>query len=134
MEQGEVFYSARHKFEDGSISPKLLLLLNAPNKSSTCLFCLTTTKQRRRNAASGCHHDNSESYFTIEAKSDFFIDKTWILFSTIEEYTYSDVLTEHFRSNNLELKGKITNNLLGAILNCLKSSKDITKYQLKLIT
>lgn len=133
MDKGGIYYSHQHEFEDGGISKKFLILLNNPDTSGTYIFTLTTTKGRNRKSTAGCHHDRTENYFVIDNETDWFnADKTWVLFSTLTMLNPGDILAETFKGN-LKKKSQLKQNTFNTILNCLKTSQDISGHMIDII-
>ena len=105
--------------------------MNEPLAGEPYLVLLTTSKQKFRKNISGCHF--TEGYYAISKGVDFF-DKpmTWVLFNTLQEYTIKEELEESWNGNFIT-KAILKDTTLRAIINCLKKSNYITKYQASLL-
>lgn len=131
MRRGEVVYCPQYKFSDGSEDDKLLINLNDPAPGEPYLIILTTSQPYTRVKKEGCH-SNLGYYVILKGKDFFDKEMTWILFSTIKEYTFKEELRESFKGN-FETKGFLKNETVNAIINCLKCSNYITIYQASLL-
>jgi len=130
MKKGEVAYCPRYQFANGTVSDKLLINLNNPLDQDPYLVLLTTSKQKFRKNNPGCH--SAQGYYLISKDVDFFNEDTWVLFHTLREFTLKDELKESW-SNNLKIMQPLKDTTLRAIINCLKQSNYITKYQMLLL-
>ena len=131
MKEGEIVYSKKYTFPDGSISDKFIINLNDPQPNEPYLILLVTSKQYFRETKPGCH--SSVGYYVIPEKVDYFDrDITWVLFNTLKEFTLEEELRESW-NYNFVTKAHLKPATLRAIINCLKQSDWITKYQASLL-
>ncbi|VAW14687.1 hypothetical protein MNBD_BACTEROID05-1227, partial [hydrothermal vent metagenome] len=71
--------------------------------------------------------------FVIDNETDWFnADKTWVLFSTLTMLNPGDILAETFKGN-LKKKSQLKQNTFNTILNCLKTSQDISGHMIDII-
>ncbi len=131
MRKGEVVYCPKYIFPDGGQDDKLIINLNDPAPGEPYLLLLTTSQQHLKIYKEGCHPN--DGYYAIPKHKDFFDkDMTWILFSTLREFTLKVELRESWKGN-LETVGFLKDVTLRAIINCLENSNFITSYQSSLL-
>lgn len=130
MQKGDIIYCPKYKFDDGSESDKLLINLNTPALGEPYLILLVTSKQKFRKNRSGCH--SAEGYYVIPQRTDFFNTDTWVLFETLREIDLKEELRENWNRNFIT-QATLQENTIRAIVNCLKDSSMVTKYQVSLL-
>lgn len=130
MNRGDILLSPRHEMPGGE-ADKYLIVLNPPSASKPFLAVPTTKQPRGRLASHGCNA--FDGYFFISAGTDWFPLPTWVLFRFIAEYDGLRVLQE-IQKGNLKPHGKIKDELMNAIINCIKAGFDISQYHKQLIS
>ena len=130
MKRGEVISRKDFKFSNGSITEKLLIVLNEAGPNRPHLLLFTTSKKWRRKDIPGCH--SKDNYYVIPKDTDWFNSMTWVLFDLIIEYDFSKELQEHFQGK-LITETILRENTIRSIINCLKLSEDVSPYQLSLL-
>ena len=130
MHKGTILYHQAFQFQNGEVSKKLLIILNAPQKDEPYLCCKTTSKQKYNIDREGCH--SSKNIYVINPNTDWFKEKTWVQFHELYEFEASKFLKDHF-DGKLEVKGTLKANTIAAIINCVKRSEDVSIYHLTLL-
>lgn len=132
LNKGTILYHKAFKFYDSEIGQKLLIILNTPdlNKQEPYLCCKTTSQQKFNIDKEGCH--SNKNIYVLNANYDWFQERTWVQFHELYEFDRKKFLQEHF-NGNLEVKGKLRENTIKAIINCIKRSDDVSSYHLMLL-
>lgn len=135
MERGDVFLSPQHEFDDGGQSPKLLILLNDPQKTNSYVFVLTTSQRNRKIDRPGCYsNDRGTGYYVVQKGNDWFeFDYTFVLFHTIKVLSMADVLKESLEKGNLKHMARLKEITMRSIINCMSNSPHVAGYKVDLI-
>lgn len=133
MKRGEIYLSPKFLCMDGEVAKKYVIALcDCTTKEPACVVKTTSVEKPWRFEPEGCFLKPKRAYYAIPAKRDWFPLKTYVQFDEIHEYTIGKIRVES-QSNNLIKQGQLSEQILNAILNCVKHSKDISPYHLKLI-
>lgn len=130
MNKGTIFFHKKFKFKDGGVGEKLLIVLNEPKKNESYLFCKTTSRSKFNLEHQGCYSD--KNIYILNADHDSFQKKTWVQFHELYEANATDLLRARF-DGDLEVKAQLRIETINALVNCIKRSDDISKYQLSLL-
>lgn len=117
------------KFEDDSYADKLFICLSDVTEERTGVFVKTTSVRKNwRVGEAGCFQHNVETYYVVQPnKVDWFPQVTFVQFYRAWLYTQKEILTEALTNRNYEQKGRVSEQTLSAIINCFKTSPDISQ-------
>jgi len=129
MAAGDVYFCKNFQFKDGGIADKLLVALNDVNCSgfANLLVCKTTSQQKHRKLKEGCH----DGYFFFPQNKELFKRDTWIIFE-LYEIKLDSLLKDAF-DKRIQTIGKLKDQSLKAILNCISKSDDISGFHMDVI-
>jgi hypothetical protein len=113
--RGDIFHNPSFRFHDGVIGNKLLVLLNTPDKSESCLFVTTTSKKKDKPSTTGCFKHRHTGMFFLPKTSTFFIEDTWIILFKPYEIKINDVN----QKNGWNKIGSLSENVIKQIIDCL---------------
>lgn len=132
MKKGDILLHDKFKFKDGDLGKKLLVILNNPDlkNSDPYLICRTTSVEKGKIKSPAC--DDNLSTFFIPENSDYFEIDTWIQLHEVFEFTLEESLKDHF-DGHLDIRGKLTEDTIRQLLNCIKKIKDISEEHKELI-
>ena len=130
MKRGTVLFHVRFRFKNGATGKKLIITLNEPTGTDPYLVVRTTSQQKNRPLQEGCHPDRG--VFVLNAGHDWFEEKTWIQLHEVFEISLPSFLQDRFRKE-VEVKATLKEQTIRAIVNCLKKSPDLTRYQQELL-
>ena len=130
MDRGTILYHRAFQFKDGEIGQKLLIVLNTPQNDAPYLCCKTTSKIKYGIEKEGCH--SSKNIYVLNPVAQCFKEKTRVQFHEIYEFDNHSFLQAHFKGE-LDVKGKLPEQIINAVVNCVKKSDDISKYHLHLL-
>lgn len=129
--QGNVYFSPNFPFPNGEQSDKLIILLTKTTKlNELFIFCKTTSRQRFRKKMSGCNKE--KAYFFIPKGIDLFHKDTWIILDILRQFTPVEVIQFNF-DKKLNCIGKLKENNLQTLINCVKIIEDIPEILLEKI-
>jgi hypothetical protein len=130
MDKGTILYHRAFEFKDGEIGQKLLIVLNTPQNDAPYLCCKTTSKIKYGIEKEGCH--SSKNIYVLNPVAQCFKEKTCVQFHEIYEFDNHSFLKAHFKGE-LDVKGKLPEPIINAVVNCVKKSDDISQYHLQLL-
>ena len=94
------------------------------------MACLATSQLKYRKSP-GCQR--KASLFFIEAKRDWFDLDTWLQLYEIYEFPASYLLRLKLASGVLEIRGRLRQQTIRKIVNCIKVLDDVSIYHKRLI-
>lgn len=124
--RGKIYSYKNFTFRDGGTSNKLLILVSEPKGSDDWVFVKTTSKVKARDQE-GCHP--CHGLFVVNAKGDFFQQKTWIQFQELYPLNHAKILKAKFGGDLKEL-GQLREQTVRAIVNCIKKSDDLSPVEI----
>ncbi len=130
MNKGTILFHRDFQFLNGQSGEKLIIVLNTPKDKEPYLCCKTTSKQKFNIDKEGCH--SQQNIYVINPNFDWFRMKTWVQFHELYEFEAPKFLQAHF-NGSLDVKGELKENTVRAIVNCIKRSDDVSKYNLSLL-
>lgn len=130
MNKGTILFHRDFQFHNGQSGEKLIIVLNTPKDKEPYLCCKTTSKQKFNIDKEGCH--SQKNIYVINPNYDWFKMKTWVQFHELYEFEPQNFLQAHFKGD-VDIKGELKENTIGAIRNCIKHSDDVSKYHLSLL-
>lgn len=123
MNRGAVLHIPDFEFHDGARGNKLLVVLNAPEKSAKVYAVKTTSVPDRRKFDLGCQPAKRE--FFIRAGADFPKD-TWIVLSGLPYLLPAEGVRQAIAEGKCEIIKTLSEQIVNAIRNCLKKfSEDL---------
>ena len=131
MKRGTILFHRQFKFTDGELGKKYIVIINSPTNSEPYLILKTTSQPKNKPSTPGCHVN--KSVFMLPERKDFFPLNTWIQFFEIFEFNFQYFLNGKFKGD-LEIVGQLKEQTINEIVNCIKRSDDITKYQRSLLS
>lgn len=130
MTPGSIVHYRQFQFHDGGQADKLLIVLNAGQKTPYLVLKTTSQQRGRRVAQEGCHAQ--WGYYFLPASRDFFPKDTWILFDDVYELDAVLLVKAHF-AGDAKVSGTLRTETLRAIINCAKKSDDWSEYFSELV-
>jgi len=118
------------KFPDGAVGEKLIVTLNEPKANEPYIVCTATSKPKNKPKTPGCHAELG--LFFIPASTEFFKKDTWLQLYALTEIEAKSFLQDHFQ-RYCEVKGKLSLEMIGQVVQCIRRCPDVTKHQLSLI-
>jgi hypothetical protein len=116
--------------EGAEIKPKFLIVVGA-KQGYDCLMILATTQRHRKEFKPGCNAKDGY-YFIPSVAKEFFKEDTWLLLSE-PKVTSAAELVKLGMGKQVEARGKIRDEIVRAIINCLKQSDDVSGIHLSLL-
>jgi len=130
MNKGTILFHRDFQFHNGQSGEELIIVLNTPKDKEPYLCCKTTSKQKFNIDREGCH--SQQNIYVINPNFDWFKLKPWVQFHELYEFERDKFLQAHFKGI-LDVKGKLKENTIRSIVNCIKRSDDVSKYHLSLL-
>ncbi|WP_420263985.1 hypothetical protein [Candidatus Magnetominusculus dajiuhuensis] len=130
MDKGTVLSHRDFAFKDGEYGDKLIIILNKPRPDEPYLCCKTTSKTKYKIETEGCH--SSQNIFVLGKIKNCFTKKTYVQFHEFYDFDSQKLLKGHFEGK-IDIIFTLPENIINAIVNCIKKSDDITDDQLNLL-
>ena len=135
MELGGIYHYKDYEFNDGIKKDKFCVVVNSPTPTSNenYLFCLTTSKEKPpyREKKQGCQAE--KNYFMLFSTDDWFKKDTWIVFNELQEISKQKILTLSIAQKKLQQVGKLKQNNIKELLDCILKSDDVSSEHLSFI-
>ena len=127
--RGDIIRCPRYYFEDdGTRTPKFLIVLNEPSDQEPYLLVLTTSQQWKRISREGCHPQ--KGYYVLKRGVDWFdTEWTWIMFNQpdvieILKSNYQDWMTK----NEAVKMATLSSVNYKKLTDCLQNSPDVSHF------
>lgn len=130
MNPGDVLIDHQFRKQNGEIQPKYIILLNNISEDNFHIFCLSTS-DTKRNCDSGNRCNSNDGYFFVGKIKDIFVEETYLVFDYFI-CNSEDTVNSWISSGSCDYVGKLDENLVNQIRNCIKRS-DVPECYLKLI-
>jgi hypothetical protein len=112
------------------IKSKFLIVLSA-KQGQQCLMVLATKQKHHKKFKPGC--SASENYYFIPGVAkEFFREDTWLLLDEPKTATASELVAGGIKGK-IKVVYNLREDLLRAIVNCLKQTLDISEHHLSLL-
>jgi hypothetical protein len=120
----------KDKPDGAEIKPKYLLVIGA-KQGNDCLMILATTQRHRKDFTPGCNAKDGYYYIPAVAK-EFFKENTWLLLNEPKVASAAELVRLGL-TKQVEVRGVLRNELVRAVINCLRRSEDIGDVHLSLL-
>lgn len=118
---GQIFLFKDFKFDDGTKGPKLFIALCDPDHEKPCLALITTSQIKKwyEGSRPGCNPKKRVFYIPKDWR-EFFRRNTYVLLPQIYPFPSTLLLKEKFSGKIDWDIGKLSNQCLSQLINCLK--------------